>query len=664
MSDYTYQQGFGNEFASEAVPGALPAGRNSPQRAPLGLYAEQLSGTAFTQPRAVNRRTWVYRIMPSAAHPRFSRIANGSLRGTPFDEIEPDPNRLRWDPLPMPTADTDFIDGLYTVAGNGDLRTRNGMAVHQYVANQSMTSRYFVDSDGELLFVPEAGPVTLHTELGPLAVAPGEIAVIPRGIRFRVELPAEPVRGYLCENFGAAFTLPERGPIGANGLANERDFLAPTARYEQETGPVQVVQKFGGNLWAADYDHSPLDVVGWHGNYAPYKYDTANFMVIGTISFDHPDPSIFTVLTSPSELPGLANVDFVIFPPRWLVGEDTFRPPWYHRNIMSEFMGLVHGVYDAKAEGFVPGGASLHNTFTSHGPDAETFARASTAELRPQKIDGTLAFMFESRWMIIPTQQAMRAGHRQQDYDAVWASLTPGSRHSLRGGGTMYIPAHFAADDSEVRELLAKHGAADLITLTDDGLLATMLPFAYEPSAGEHGAQWGALYGHVARNNDQWRKPARGESLAIVRGPDSYVSPSWYAAKAEHGRVVPTWNYLTAHVYGQLLVHDDPAVGGGRRPPPHRQARGRPPGLTPPATRVVGGRRAARVHRGPAARHRRPGAADHPDRGQGQAEPEPPGRRHRRHRRRPRRPRRRSHGHRRRARQRRPLKTGYGGDDV
>jgi homogentisate 1,2-dioxygenase len=424
--DYIYQRGFGNEFVSEAVPGVLPAGRNSPQRAPLGLYTEQLSGTAFTQPRAVNRRTWVYRIMPSAAHPRFSRIGNGTLRGTPFDEIEPDPNRLRWDPLPMPVEDTDFIDGLYTVAGNGDLRSRNGMAVHQYAANRSMTSRYFVDSDGELLFVPELGAVILHTELGPLAATPGEIAVIPRGIRFRVELPEGPARGYLCENFGAAFTLPERGPIGANGLANERDFLAPTARYEDGTGPVQVVQKFGGNLWAADYDHSPLDVVGWHGNYAPYKYDTAQFMVIGTISFDHPDPSIFTVLTSPSELPGLANVDFVIFPPRWLVGEDTFRPPWYHRNIMSEFMGLVRGVYDAKAEGFEPGGASLHNTFTSHGPDAETFARASTAELRPQKIDGTLAFMFESRWMIIPTLQAIRADHRQPDYDAVWAGLVPG----------------------------------------------------------------------------------------------------------------------------------------------------------------------------------------------------------------------------------------------
>ena len=422
--EYRYQQGFGNEFATEAVPGALPAGRNSPQRAPLGLFAEQLSGTAFTQPRAVNRRTWVYRIMPSAAHPKFSRISDGTLRGTPFDEVEPDPNRLRWDPLPMPAAGTDFVGGLYTVAGNGDIKTRSGIAAHLYAASRSMTDRYFVDADGELLFVPQQGAVLLRTELGSLAVAPGEIAVVPRGIRFRVELPSGPVRGYLCENFGAAFTLPERGPIGANGLANERDFLAPVAAYEDVSGTVQVVQKFGGHLWAADYGHSPLDVVGWHGNYVPYKYDTANFMTIGTISYDHPDPSIFTVLTSPSELPGLANADFVIFPPRWLVGEDTFRPPYFHRNVMSEFMGLVEGVHDAKAEGFVPGGVSLHNTFASHGPDAESFAKASTAELTPQKVDNTLAFMFESRWMIIPTRQAMDAPHRQQDYDAVWAGLT------------------------------------------------------------------------------------------------------------------------------------------------------------------------------------------------------------------------------------------------
>ncbi|HLH84573.1 MAG TPA: homogentisate 1,2-dioxygenase [Trebonia sp.] len=423
--EFHYASGFGNEFATEAVAGALPEGRNSPQRAPLGLYAEQISGTAFTQPRAVNRRTWVYRILPSAKHPRFARIGNGRLRSTPFDEVEPEPNRLRWDPLPLPPRDapTDFVDGLYTVAGNGDVRVRDGMAVHLYAANADMTDRYFVNADGELLFVPELGALILHTELGPLRVSPGEIAVVPRGIRFRAELPDGCARGYLCENFGAAFTLPERGPIGANGLANERDFKAPHAAFEERSHAVQVVQKFGGSLWAADYDHSPLDVVAWHGNYTPYKYDTANFMVLGTVSFDHPDPSIYTVLTSPSALPGLANADFVIFAPRWLVGEDTFRPPWFHRNVMSEFMGLVRGVYDAKAEGFTPGGASLHNMFSSHGPDAETYAKASTAELKPQKLDDTLAFMFESRWVMVPTRQAMEGGHRQRDYDAVWSGL-------------------------------------------------------------------------------------------------------------------------------------------------------------------------------------------------------------------------------------------------
>jgi len=424
--EFRYSSGFGNEFATEAVAGALPAGRNSPQQAPLGLYAEQLSGTAFTQPRAVNRRSWVYRILPSAKHPAFTRIDNKNLKGTPYDELEPNPNRLRWDPLPLPTeeAHQDFIDGLFTLGGNGDSRTRAGIAVHLYAANRSMGDRYFVDSDGELLFVPELGAVILHTELGPLRVDPGEIAVIPRGIRFKVELTDEFARGYLCENFGANFTLPERGPIGANGLANERDFLTPHAAFEERNHTVQVVNKFGGNLWAADYDHSPLDVVAWHGNYAPYKYDTANYMVIGTISYDHPDPSIFTVLTSPSDTPGLANCDFVIFPPRWLVGEDTFRPPWFHRNIMSEYMGLVTGAYDAKAEGFVPGGGSLHNTYASHGPDADTYARASTAELKPQKLTGTLAFMFESRWTILPARQAMEASFRQEDYDAVWSGLT------------------------------------------------------------------------------------------------------------------------------------------------------------------------------------------------------------------------------------------------
>ena len=426
-----YQTGFGNEHQTEAVPGALPTGQNSPQQAPLGLYAEQISGTAFTQPRHVNRRTWVYRITPSARHRAFRRIDNGNLRSAPFTETEPNPNRLRWNALPAPELPTDFIDGLYTVGGNGDTLAHAGIGIHTYHANISMHRRYLVNADGELLIVPQAGRLHIHTELGRLHVAPGHIAVIPRGIRFRVDLPDATAAGYICENYGPAFTLPERGPIGANGLANERDFQAPVAAYEDPTAlpddgaPVQVVQKFGGNLWAADYDHSPLDVVAWHGDYTPYRYDLARFMTIGTISHDHPDPSIFTVLTSPSDTPGLANADFVIFPPRWLVAEHTFRPPWFHRNIMSEYMGLIHGVYDAKAEGFVPGGASLHNSFTSHGPDAETYAKASTVALAPQKVDDTLAFMFETRWPVVTTRHALDALHRQPDYDAVWDDLQP-----------------------------------------------------------------------------------------------------------------------------------------------------------------------------------------------------------------------------------------------
>jgi homogentisate 1,2-dioxygenase len=423
-----YSPGFGNEHVSEAVPGALPVGRNSPQQAPLGLYAEQLSGTAFTEPRHANRRTWLYRIRPSAAHPEFHRIGNGMLRSAPFDDVEPDPNRLRWNPLPLPAEPTDFVDGLYTMGGNGDVLRRSGIGIHLYRANRSMTHRVFSDSDGELLIVPELGGLLLRTELGLLTVEPGSVALIPRGIRFRVELLDEAARGYVCENHGQPMRLPELGPIGANGLANPRDFLAPVAAFEDREEEVEVVVKFGGNLWAATYGHSPLDVVAWHGTHVPYVYDLARFNVLGTISFDHPDPSIFTVLTSPSDTPGLASVDFVVFAPRWLVGEDTFRPPYFHRNVMSEFMGLVTGAYDAKAEGFVPGGASLHNMMSAHGPDRETFARASTAELAPHKVDDGLAFMFETRWPVVPTRHALEAGHRQPGYDAVWQGLERGFR--------------------------------------------------------------------------------------------------------------------------------------------------------------------------------------------------------------------------------------------
>ncbi|MGA6156130.1 homogentisate 1,2-dioxygenase [Stenotrophomonas sp. NPDC087984] len=421
-----YASGFGNEHSSEAVPGALPIGHNSPQRAPLGLYAEQLSGTAFTEPRATNRRSWLYRIRPSAAHPPFTRIAGGALRGAPFTEAVPDPNRLRWDPLPEPPEGTDFLSGLWTLGGNGDATRRAGMAIHLYAANAPMTDRVFSDADGELLILPERGGLLLRTEFGLLRAEPGHVALIPRGVRFRVE-PLEPsVRGYVCENYGRPFTLPDLGPIGANGLANPRDFLAPVAAYEDVERPVEVVNKFCGNLWAARYDHSPLDVVAWHGNHVPYVYDLRRFNVLGTISYDHPDPSIFTVLTSPSDTPGLAGVDFVVFAPRWLVGEDTFRPPYFHRNVMSEYMGLIEGAYDAKtggSGGFVPGGGSLHNMMSAHGPDHETFERASAAELAPHRLDDGLAFMFETRWPVTATRQALEADHLQGRYDDVWQGL-------------------------------------------------------------------------------------------------------------------------------------------------------------------------------------------------------------------------------------------------
>ncbi|MFI4986445.1 MAG: homogentisate 1,2-dioxygenase [Alphaproteobacteria bacterium] len=414
-----YQSGFGNEHASEALRGALPVGQNSPQTPPHGLYTEQLSGTSFTAPRAQNRRSWLYRIRPSAMQGAFRRIGNGRLRSAPFDEAPP-PDRLRWSSFPFPRSPTDFIDGLTTLAGNGDASARVGVGIHVYRATASMTGRVFYDADGELLIVPQTGRLRLATELGILELGPGEIAVIPRGVKFSAHLPDGKAGGYVCENYGALFRLPELGPIGANGLANARDFLYPVAAFEDRDEPTEIVAKFEGNLWAAELGHSPLDVVAWHGNYAPCKYDLARFNTIGTVSYDHPDPSIFTVLTSPSEVAGTANCDFVIFPPRWMVAEHSFRPPWFHRNVMSEFMGLVHGVYDGKAEGFLAGGASLHNCMSGHGPDAATFERAVGDALAPRKIVDTLAFMLETRLVIRPTRLALESEVLQRDYESVW----------------------------------------------------------------------------------------------------------------------------------------------------------------------------------------------------------------------------------------------------
>ena len=419
-----YQTGFGNEFATEAINGALPIGRNSPQHVPFGLYAEQVSGSAFTAPRDHNLRCWQYRLRPSAEHAPYRQISHGLIRTAPCHEAVPSPNRLRWDAQPLPAAPTDFVQGLATLATNGDASLQQGMAIHLYTANCSMT-QCFYNADGEMLIVPQLGALTLKTEFGIIGLQPGEIAVMPRGVKFRVECdaPDAPIRGYVCENYGQPLRLPELGPIGANGLANVRDFLTPVAWFEDVAHDTEVIAKFGGNLWTYTVKGSPLNVVAWHGNYAPYKYNLAHFNAINSVSFDHCDPSIFTVLTSPSETAGTANVDVVIFPPRWMVAENTFRPPWFHRNLMSEYMGLIEGKYDAKADGFVPGGGSLHNCFSAHGPDAVSYQKGTTETLAPVYQGNTLAFMFESRYVFQPTAFAMATPALQNNYDAAWAGF-------------------------------------------------------------------------------------------------------------------------------------------------------------------------------------------------------------------------------------------------
>jgi homogentisate 1,2-dioxygenase len=423
LSDSRHMSGFCNEFATEALPGALPQGRNSPQRAPYGLYAEQLSGTAFTAPRHANRRSWLYRIRPAAMHGPFAPlpIKHWLSHGTGgFDEVPTSPNQLRWDPLPMPPADaaTHFIDGMVSMGGNA------GCGIHVYAANRSMQGQYFYNADGELLIVPQQGRLRVATELGVLELEPQQVGVVPRGVRFAVHLPDGQARGYVCENYGAALRLPDLGVIGSNGLANPRDFETPVAAYEDLEGDFELVAKFNGRFWRAPIGHSPLDVVAWHGNHVPYRYDLRRFNAIGSISFDHPDPSIFLVLQAPSDTPGVDSLDFVIFPPRVLAMQDTFRPPWFHRNFASEFMGLIHGAYDAKAEGFVPGGASLHNCMSGHGPDAETFAKASAADTsKPHYITDTMAFMFETPAVIKPTRYALETAQLQQNYAQCWQGL-------------------------------------------------------------------------------------------------------------------------------------------------------------------------------------------------------------------------------------------------
>ncbi|MFV0246031.1 MAG: homogentisate 1,2-dioxygenase [Qingshengfaniella sp.] len=420
-----YMSGFGNDFETEALPGALPRGRNSPQRCAYGLYGEQLSGTAFTAPSHQNERTWCYRIRPSVKHSgRYKRIEIPHWKSAPH--ILPDVASLgqyRWDPLPHADRDLTWITGMHTMTTAGDVHTQTGMASHVYLVTASMQDEYFYSADSELLVVPQEGKLRFHTELGIIDLAPGEIALLPRGLAYRVAVTEGPARGFVCENYGQKFELPGRGPIGANCLANRRDFKAPVAAFEDREVPSRLVIKWQGQFHETRIGQSPLDVVAWHGNYAPVKYDLHDYCPVGAVLFDHPDPSIFTVLTAPSGVPGTANIDFVLFRERWMVAENTFRPPWYHKNVMSELMGNIYGEYDAKPQGFAPGGLSLHNMMLPHGPDTAAFETASRADLRPNKLDNTMSFMFETRFPQHLTAFAAQEAPLQDDYIDCWRGL-------------------------------------------------------------------------------------------------------------------------------------------------------------------------------------------------------------------------------------------------
>lgn len=418
-----YMPGFANDHETEALPGALPQGQNSPQKCAYGLYAEQLSGTAFTAHPP--ERTWCYRIRPAVKHSaRYTKIDLPYWKTAPhMPEDVVSLGQYRWSPVEAPDQPLTWVTGMRTMTTAGDVNTQVGMASHIYLVTESMVDDYFYSADSELLVVPQAGRLRFATELGIIDLEPKEIAIIPRGLVYRVELIEGPARGFVCENYGQKFEMPARGPIGANGMANPRDFKAPVAAFEDREVASTVTVKWCGQFHKTEIGQSPLDVVAWHGNYAPYKYDLRTYSPVGAILFDHPDPSIFTVLSAPSGSPGTANIDFVLFRERWMVAENTFRPPWYHKNIMSELMGNIYGIYDAKPEGFVPGGMSLHNMMLPHGPDRDAFEGATNADLKAEKLDNTMSFMFETRFPQHLTEFAAKEAPLQDDYIDCWTGL-------------------------------------------------------------------------------------------------------------------------------------------------------------------------------------------------------------------------------------------------
>lgn len=421
--------GFNGFSQSEALPGALPRRQNSPQHPPYGLYPELLSGSAFTVPRTCNRYSWLYRIRPSVRHgaPDHEHFVHPTWVSPPFSHVCP-PVQYHFRPSPPVQEGVDFIDGSITMAAHGSPVAQDGCSANTYSASASMSSsrRFLRNIDADILILPQEGALDIRTEFGNLRVGPWELAIVQRGMTCQINLAdgTELAKGYFLENFGDQFVIPDLGPIGiSSGLAHPRHFIAPEACFEEEEGDFQLVTKAEGHLFRSSLSYSPLDVVAWYGNFTPYKYDMRLFMAINTVTHDHPDPSIGTVLSSYTGKPGLANVDFVIFPPRWMVGEGTFRPPWFHRNYMSEFMGFIQGSYDAKPDVMAPGACTIHNKFRPHGPDATAVAKGTAADVsKPDRYSGSLAFMWETRLAWHPTEWALAHLHNTP-YPLCWEKL-------------------------------------------------------------------------------------------------------------------------------------------------------------------------------------------------------------------------------------------------
>lgn len=377
--------------------------------------------------------SWLYRIRPSVCHTPFVPLKDGCSELN-FRDGKTDPNQKRWSPyesyrLEVPGSPVDFVDGLHTLAyTESEGCSNSAIAIHIYLANTNMINKCFMNSDGDFLIVPQEGTLYITTEFGPMVVEPNEIVVIQQGMKFSVSsLNGEKLRGYILEVKGNHFELPYLGPIGANCLANPRDFQVPKAKIDTNLDVKHaIILKFQNELFLAEQSHSPYDVAAWFGNYTPYKYSLDKFVTVNSVSVDHPDPSIFTVLTCPSiGKPGTALADFVIFPPRWECASNTFRPPYYHRNCMTEFMGLIKGQYQAKSGKFAPGGGSLHQAMIPHGPDVECFKMASTQDTSvPKRVaDGTMAFMFETCLTVKLTKWALTQ-NVDQDYHKCWDGLS------------------------------------------------------------------------------------------------------------------------------------------------------------------------------------------------------------------------------------------------